>query len=230
MNRKKWLIGGGVVGALVVVLLLGGLATGALSQASTLFSNPVITADEAKAAVLEAYPGTNAVEAELEREHGNLVYEVELDNGLEVLVDADTGAVLGLDQEEGDEAADDTDDVQDEFENEVEDADKAGDVDDVDDAEDADDLDDVQDEVEDESDDANEPDKADEIAPASTGITSDDARAIAQEAYPGATVLEIEFDRAGGVEIFEAELDNGSDVRIDAHTGEILGTDIRDND
>lgn len=127
---RKWLIGSGIVGALVVVLLLGGLATGAFARTSTMFSDPAITADEAKAAVLGAYPGTSAVEVELEREHGTLVYEVELDNGLEVLVDANTGTVLGPEQEGADDADDGSEDA--------DDVDEAGDVDDIDDAEDTD--------------------------------------------------------------------------------------------
>ena len=98
MKKKKWLIGSGIVGALAAALLLGGLATGAFARASTVFGDPAITVDEAKAAALEAYPGTNVVEVELEREHGTLVYEVGLDNGLEVMVDASTGAVLGPEQ------------------------------------------------------------------------------------------------------------------------------------
>ena len=138
MKKNKWLIGGGIVGALVAVLLLGGLATGAFAQASTLLSDPAITADEAKAAALEAYPGTNAVEVELERENGTLVYEVELDNGLEVAVDANDGTILGTEQEDADgpdgaqeelnqandadEAAGDPDDVQDEYESQADDA------------------------------------------------------------------------------------------------------------
>jgi uncharacterized membrane protein YkoI len=121
MRKRKWLIGSGVVGVLAVVLLLGGLATGAFAQASTatdafaqpftLFSDPAITADEAKAAALEAYPGTTAIEVELEKEHGALVYEVGLDNGMEVLVDADSGAVLGPEQEGADGATDDADNL-----------------------------------------------------------------------------------------------------------------------
>jgi len=93
------MIGAGVVGALGAVLLLGGLATGAFVQASKVLNNPAITAGEAKAAVLDAYPGTSAVEVELESENGAPVYEVELNNRLEVAVDADTGAVLGPEQE-----------------------------------------------------------------------------------------------------------------------------------
>jgi len=129
---KKWLIGGGILGALAAVLLVGSLAAGALAQGPTP-PQATITPEEAKAAVLEAYPGTTVVEVELEREHGTLVYEVGLDNGLEVLVDAGDGIVVGPEQE----TADDADDVQDGSGSEVEDADEPGDVDGVDDAEDA---------------------------------------------------------------------------------------------
>lgn len=73
-------------------------------------------------------------------------------------------------------------------------------------------------------------DEADEAAPANTGITADEARAIVGAAYPDATILEVEFDRAGDVTLFEAELDNGMDVRVDATTGDILDTETRDAD
>lgn len=74
----------------------------------------------------------------------------------------------------------------------------------------------------------NDVDEADEVAPAGTGISADDARNIALEAFPDATVLEIEFDREGGVDLFEAELADGTDVKIDANSGEILGVEARD--
>lgn len=56
-----------------------------------------ITADEAKAAAEAAYPGTTAREVELEKERGVVAYEVELDNGLEVLIDPANGDILGVD-------------------------------------------------------------------------------------------------------------------------------------
>jgi uncharacterized membrane protein YkoI len=202
--NKQWQIGLGIVGVLVAVLLLGGLATGAFARASTLFSDPAITTEQAKAAVLEANPGATVVAVELERGNSKLVYEVGLDNGLELLVDANTGALLGPDQDE----AGDQDDVHEGYEGEDNDAD----------------------EVKDDGDDANESDQADKVAPAHTGISASDARTIALKAYPDATVLEIEFDREGGVDLFEAELDDGTDVKIDAATGAIIGTEVRDTD
>lgn len=61
-----------------------------------------ITADEARAAAEAANPGTKALEVELEYGNGTLVYEVELDNGLEVIVDAANGNILGTEREEAD--------------------------------------------------------------------------------------------------------------------------------
>ena len=61
-----------------------------------------ITADEARAAAEAANHGTKALEVELENENGTLVYEVELDNGLEVMVDAANGNILGTERDEAD--------------------------------------------------------------------------------------------------------------------------------
>jgi hypothetical protein len=102
---------------------------------------------------LAANPGATVVEVDLEDENGALVYEVELDNGLEVMVDASDGTVLGTEQDDADEA-DDPDDVQKESESQVEDAD--------DEAE-ADDIDDVEDEFEDQGDDALETPHAEDL-------------------------------------------------------------------
>jgi len=131
---RKWLISGGVVGALAVVLLVGSLVVGAFAQSPTPPAprQATITPEEAEAAALAANPGATVIDVELENENGALVYEVELDNGLEVMVDASDGAILGTEQENADEAADDADDIQDEVESEAEDADdEAGDLDDV---------------------------------------------------------------------------------------------------
>jgi uncharacterized membrane protein YkoI len=54
-----------------------------------------ITAEVARAAAESANPGAKALEVELEYENGTVVYEVELDNGLEVIVDAANGNILG---------------------------------------------------------------------------------------------------------------------------------------
>ena len=50
--------------------------------------------------VLEAYPDATIEETELVRENGVLVYEVELDNEPDVLVDANSGEIIGTDDDE----------------------------------------------------------------------------------------------------------------------------------
>lgn len=55
-----------------------------------------ITADEAKTAA-ETYTGVKAIAVELENENGKVAYEVEMEDGQEVLVDAVDGTVLGVD-------------------------------------------------------------------------------------------------------------------------------------
>jgi uncharacterized membrane protein YkoI len=75
---------------------------------------------------------------------------------------------------------------------------------------------------------ANGQDQPDEVAPAKTGVTSAEAQAIVEAANPGATALAVEFDREGGRDLWEVELDNGVDVVVDASSGAILYTDTRD--
>ena len=58
-----------------------------------------ISADEAKAAAEATNPGTKALEVELESENGVIAYEVELDNGLEVLINPTNGDILGIDRD-----------------------------------------------------------------------------------------------------------------------------------
>jgi uncharacterized membrane protein YkoI len=58
-------------------------------------STPVITAEQAQAAALAVHPGT-VIQTELGNENGQLVYSVEFEGGVEVKVDAMTGAILGV--------------------------------------------------------------------------------------------------------------------------------------
>ena len=56
-----------------------------------------ITLDRAKAIAIKAAPGSHMIEAELENEDGNVVYEVEfLDKGRErtIVIDAGNGRIL----------------------------------------------------------------------------------------------------------------------------------------
>lgn len=119
-------------------ILVNEKATDGMSEAdeaTALQGQAKITATDAEAAALAANPGTKVVKSELDNENGVLVYSVELDNGMDVKVDAGNAAVLYSDQgEDGSEMgeaneseseqaeANDTDNVQEENQNE----DKAG--------------------------------------------------------------------------------------------------------
>jgi uncharacterized membrane protein YkoI len=61
-----------------------------------------ITAEAARAAAESGNPGAKTLEVELEDENGTLVYEVELDNDLEVIMDATNGKILGTERDEED--------------------------------------------------------------------------------------------------------------------------------
>jgi len=94
-------------------------------EAAALQGKAAISADEAKAAAEAANPGAKTVKVELDNENGYLVYSVELDNGLDVKVDAGDASVLHTEQA-GDDAAEeaneagDADGVQEEHEAENE--------------------------------------------------------------------------------------------------------------
>jgi uncharacterized membrane protein YkoI len=91
-------------------------------EAAALADSATITPEQAKAAALEANPGTTVVKVELDNENGALVYSVELSNGMDVKVDTGNGAILSTEQEDADEAAGDLDDVQEEVESQADDA------------------------------------------------------------------------------------------------------------
>lgn len=98
-------------------------------EAAALQGQATISAEEAQAAAEAANPGAKAVKVELDNENGVLVYSVELDNGLDVKIDAGNASVLHTEQagddtaEEANEAGD-SDNVQEEHEaqNEADDA------------------------------------------------------------------------------------------------------------
>lgn len=73
-------------------------------EPANLASLAKITADQAIAASLAAYPGTQVKKVELENENGCLVYVVELSNGLELKVDAGNGKVVHQEQEKDEES------------------------------------------------------------------------------------------------------------------------------
>lgn len=139
---KRWFVGGGIAGAVVAALLTTLLMTGVFAQGPAQVG---ITAEEAKAAVLATNAGAQVVSVDQDKEDGTSVYEVTLDNGLEVQVDASSGAILGTDQEE---SGPDLDNVQEQVGAQDQDdgQDEAGDLD----------QDNVQEEFESQADDANE--------------------------------------------------------------------------
>lgn len=68
-----------------------------------------ITREEAEAIALAQYPGAKVLATEMENEGGIQPYEIEIDNGAEVEVDANTGTILPAEPENS--AADDRDDL-----------------------------------------------------------------------------------------------------------------------
>ncbi len=70
-------------------------------NSTALQGQAVITQEEAEAIALAEYPGANVAATELENEGGTLLYSIELDNGAEVELDANTGAILPTESEAG---------------------------------------------------------------------------------------------------------------------------------
>ncbi len=73
-------------------------------------------------------------------------------------------------------------------------------------------------------------DEIDEVNPGNTAISAAEAQAAASAAHPGASVLTVEYDVEGGVALFEVEFDDNMDVKVDASTGAIIVTEVRDAD
>jgi uncharacterized membrane protein YkoI len=112
MKIKKW-IGLALIGLLVVVAM-GAITYTTFAQGTdgddasesqdngvALPDQAAITQEEAEAIALAQYPGTKVVATELENEGGTLLYSIELDNGAEVELDANTGTVLPAEAETG---------------------------------------------------------------------------------------------------------------------------------
>lgn len=78
------------------VLLIGGTLWFKPKEAQALPHNtaPSVSLVQAVETVLEANPGTAAVDATLERENNILAWEVELDNNLEVYMNANTNQIV----------------------------------------------------------------------------------------------------------------------------------------
>jgi uncharacterized membrane protein YkoI len=71
--------------------------TSEADEAAALAGHAAVTPEQAKATALNAHSGTTCVKVGLDNENGALVYSVELSNGMDVKVDAGSGAVLYVD-------------------------------------------------------------------------------------------------------------------------------------
>ncbi len=114
VKRYGLFIAGLIVGMALIGVGLGVVAaTGGLDDDAGEIENIApgalgITDEEARAAVLEAYPGTTIGSVDLDTQSdGSLVYDVAISSGEEIMVDARTGQVLGAEADDDDSGADD---------------------------------------------------------------------------------------------------------------------------
>ncbi len=101
-------------------ILLAGVLIGVFMNAprSANAQQSQLTPDEAKAAAEAESPGATATDVSLEREGSVDVYEVQLDNGMEVEIDAATGEILEIELEDDGDDADDGPDTPEDDEDE----------------------------------------------------------------------------------------------------------------
>lgn len=59
-------------------------------------------------------------------------------------------------------------------------------------------------------------------------ITADAAKAIAQSAFPDKTVTKVETKQEHGVLVYEVKFSDGTEVKVNALTGEIVSTEVED--
>ena len=74
------------------------------AEAASLAGKAKITAQQAEATALAANPGTTVTKTDLGEENGTIVYDVELSNGSDVKVDAQSGVMIGTDAPDANEA------------------------------------------------------------------------------------------------------------------------------
>lgn len=88
------------------------------------------------------------------------------------------------------------------------------------------DTDNVEEEVGDqnEADTGDEADVAESVPAGTPAITAEEAQAAALTAYSG-TIVQTELDDEDGQLVYSVEFDGGVDVKVDAMTGEVLGTE-----
>jgi len=106
-THKRWFAGAGAAALLVI----GGLAAGPVASLAQNGSDADLSRDEAIAIAVAEYPGTNAIEVELDDDDGRVVYEIELSNGFDIEVDGNSGQILEHDGPDNDLYDDDRDDA-----------------------------------------------------------------------------------------------------------------------
>lgn len=114
MKRANWIGKRTILALLLAGVVLGGILIGIVMNRPRAASaqQTQLTPDEAKAAAEAVSPGAAATNVDLEREGGKDVYEVQLDNGMEVELDAATGEILETElEDDGDDANDGPDDA-----------------------------------------------------------------------------------------------------------------------
>ncbi len=76
-----------------------------VDESAPLPGQATISESDAAAAALAANPGSKVTASALEDENGSLVYAVQLDSGVEIKVDAGSGAVLATEQMDAGESS-----------------------------------------------------------------------------------------------------------------------------
>jgi uncharacterized membrane protein YkoI len=117
MKTNKWIVRTMI--ALLVLTAMGAFTYNALAQNASddgddssesnsvaLQSQAGITQEEANAIALAQFPGAKIIESELEMEKGTLIYSFDMENGQEVELNANTGAVLPSEAEADSEFGD----------------------------------------------------------------------------------------------------------------------------
>lgn len=94
-NRKIW----GAIGAGILILGGGAIWFKAMANQAFLYNSKTsVSLVQAVETVLAANPGTTAVDATLIHENNALVWEVKLNNDLEVSIDANTNQIVRTEQ------------------------------------------------------------------------------------------------------------------------------------
>lgn len=114
MKRPNWIGKRTILALLMTGVILGGVLIGIIlnNPRAASAQQTRLTPEEARAAAEAIGDGAKATDVDLEREGSRDVYEVQLDNGMEVEIDAATGEILETElEDDGDDAHDGPDDA-----------------------------------------------------------------------------------------------------------------------